>query len=101
MHFVGAKVRVSCDQGYQERNGITQATCNSTGDWDPTPVCDMIPTTSSTTVTTAAYTTISTATKIASPTTNTSNNVFLKYVIYSMTRTFPLQLIYSDTYFDK
>lgn len=85
MHFIGAKIRVSCDQGYTESNGITQATCNSTGDWDPTPRCEMIPTTS---LTTTADTTISAASQTTLSTTIISNSFSKKeyYIIVGENR---------------
>jgi hypothetical protein len=38
--YIGAKLRVSCLQGYVEPRGVKQVTCNTTGDWDPTPTCE-------------------------------------------------------------
>lgn len=44
-HYIGAKLQVSCDKGFEESNGIKQVTCNNSGDWDPTPVCKALTTT--------------------------------------------------------
>ncbi|XP_045170604.2 uncharacterized protein LOC123533016 [Mercenaria mercenaria] len=57
VRHVNAKVRVRCNSGYVESNGMVEATCNPDGSWSYTPSCviqSSITTTTTTTETTAA-----------------------------------------------
>lgn len=41
LKYVGNKLGVSCNKGYRERSGIKQVICNTTGEWDRTPTCEL------------------------------------------------------------